>query len=306
MVGWVAATAWKRRDGDRILRKCGGLLWGCGAVEAQSLDGLPPFLGVGGVGGTTTILDRGQHRLAVRCLCRQEVGNCHRELSLAGSVDSSATGPREGCTVTGLAGLNGRGRCKQTACGTRLNSWQWSSAVLRCRGGPVYHKRRNVVRNWLRCLRREEAEGRRLPEMGLPLVKYDRGHGQLGGSLGCLPCRLHWYLPKKVAGVTAKRLQPWPRMLYSLKATLVEPPKLKQFKSSGLEKSFVEDVFQDYKIALIPLLQCYRKKGLSAATYDKGEAILLVHKMLQRCFNWKINCHESNLCKELGLHTYFI
>ncbi len=33
-------------------------MWDCGIVEAQSLDGLPPFLGVGGVGGTTTYLDR--------------------------------------------------------------------------------------------------------------------------------------------------------------------------------------------------------------------------------------------------------
>ncbi len=31
-------------------------MWSCGVVEVQSLDGLPPFLGVSGVGGTTTIL----------------------------------------------------------------------------------------------------------------------------------------------------------------------------------------------------------------------------------------------------------
>ncbi len=49
---------------DRILRKCGGWLWGCGAVEVQSLDGLPLFLGVGGVGSPTAFLDGWQHRLA--------------------------------------------------------------------------------------------------------------------------------------------------------------------------------------------------------------------------------------------------
>ncbi len=42
---------------------------------------------------------------------------------------------------------------------------------MRCRGGLGYHKRSNVVRGWFRCLRREEAEGSRQPEMGLPLVK---------------------------------------------------------------------------------------------------------------------------------------
>ncbi len=37
------------------------------------------------------------------------------------------------------------------------------------RSGKIgYHKRSNVVRGWFRCLQREEAKGRRLPEMGLP------------------------------------------------------------------------------------------------------------------------------------------
>ncbi len=62
---------------------------------------------------------------------------------------------------------------------------------MRCRGGLGYHKRSNEVRDWFRCLRREEAEGRRQPEMGLPLVKKTAEvvlrPGRSGGpSLGVL------------------------------------------------------------------------------------------------------------------------
>ncbi len=46
---------------------------------------------------------------------------------------------------------------------------------MRCRGGLGYHKRSNVVRGWFQCLRREDAEGGRQPEMVLPGVKNGRG-----------------------------------------------------------------------------------------------------------------------------------
>ncbi len=86
--------------------------------------------------------------------------------------------------------------------------------MVRCRGGLGYHKRSNVVRGWFRCLRREEAEGRWQPEMGLPLVKKN-GRGSpspwpVGGTepwgawlVGCIGS-----FQKKVVGVAAKRLQP--------------------------------------------------------------------------------------------------
>ncbi len=75
--------------------------------------------------------------------------------------------------------------------------------MVRCRGGLGYHKRSNVVRGWFRCLRREEADGRRLPEMGLPLVKKTaevvlrpgrsggggRAFGVLALSVALVPCR---------------------------------------------------------------------------------------------------------------------
>ncbi len=97
---------------------------GCGVVVL-----LPPFLGVGGVGGTTTYLDGWQHRCTASqcglvpgslghrrrgawCLGGLEVCSCRRELLLAGTVDSVALDPREGGTATGLAGLNGGGRCR--------------------------------------------------------------------------------------------------------------------------------------------------------------------------------------------------
>ncbi len=99
-------------------------------------------------------------------------------------------------TATGLAGLNGGGRCRRTACGTR-----WSSAVVRCRDGLGYYKRSNVVRIWFRYLRREEAEGMLQPEMGLTLMKKNgrgnRSPWPVGGTepLGRLPCLFHWFLP---------------------------------------------------------------------------------------------------------------
>ncbi len=102
---------------------------GCGVVEAQSLDGLPPFLEIGCICGTTTFLGGWQHRCtasqrgivpsspghrrrAVWWLGGWEVGSCRSELLLAGTVDSVALGPREGGTATGLASFNGGGRCR--------------------------------------------------------------------------------------------------------------------------------------------------------------------------------------------------
>ncbi len=112
-------------------------------------------------------------------------------------------------TATGLAGLNGGGRCRRTAFGTR-----WSSAVVRCRGGLGYYKRSNVVRSWFRYLRREEAEGRLQPEMGLPLMKKTveviLRPGRSGGLslLGVCLARCIGPFGEKVVGVAAKRLQP--------------------------------------------------------------------------------------------------
>ncbi len=71
-----------------------------------------------------------------------------------------------------------------------------------------------MVRDWFRCLLREEAEERRLPEMGLPYVKKTvevvlRPGRQGGPSLwGASLVRCIGSFREKVVGFAAKKLQP--------------------------------------------------------------------------------------------------
>ncbi len=119
--------------------------------------------------------------VAGRSATVSRIWRCWRHHRLPWWVGSTAVPPRSVVftwppgasqgTATGFAGLNGGGHCRRTACGTRWDSWEWNSAVVRFHGGPGYYKRSNVVCIWFRCLRHEKAEGRRLPEVGLPLVK---------------------------------------------------------------------------------------------------------------------------------------
>ncbi len=62
-----------------------------------------------------------------------------------------------------------------------------TKAAVRWLGGPGYPKRSNWVQDWFPCLRREEAEWRRLPERGGPLAELVLRPGRSGGpSLGVL------------------------------------------------------------------------------------------------------------------------
>ncbi len=90
---------------------------------------------------------------------------------MLGSVVRTPSGGKELPKVCCRRTSRFRHLCSQcsSVCGSSLHNG--SSAVVRCHGGLGYHKRSHVVRDWFRCLRREEAKGRRLPEMGLPLVK---------------------------------------------------------------------------------------------------------------------------------------
>ncbi len=91
----------------------------------------------------------------------------NRQVSLravgGGNCGHGGSGPRGEGTATGLVGLKSEGRCRRTACGTQWDSWQWSSAVVRCPKGPGYQMRSNLVRGFFPCLWREEAVGMRVP-----------------------------------------------------------------------------------------------------------------------------------------------
>ncbi len=169
-----------------ILRKCSGWFWDCCVVEVQSLDGLPPLRVLAAqpptlMSGTTAASSRSVDLcLAARGIADEGAGAsadrksaavagscCLRELSNRWPLNPSPGKLPLG--HTGFAGFNGGGRCNTTTCGTRWNSWQWSSAILSCRGGLGYHKQSIVVRGWFECPWREEAEGRRQPAMGHPL-----------------------------------------------------------------------------------------------------------------------------------------
>ncbi len=72
------------------------------------LAALPPSL----MGGSTV----SQRGLVPCSPVPLDIGS--QQLALAVTVDSEAEGPREGCPATGLASLNGGGRCKRITCGT--------------------------------------------------------------------------------------------------------------------------------------------------------------------------------------------
>ncbi len=112
----------------------------------------------------------------------RRIGN--RQVSLravsGGNCGHHGPGPREESTATFLSGLKSEGRCRRTACGTPWDSWQCSSAVVRCPKRPGYRMRSNLVRGFFRCLRREEAVGMRVPCGALAWFLPGDGYGGHG------------------------------------------------------------------------------------------------------------------------------